>query len=517
MLFMVATIRYADGDILAYRIYDSASIGYEDIDRDILIKRLGKDLLIYNLKMDSGEIVCTDADINSYTAVRASGDLIGTRSSVILYETNEHYVIYTKNGQAINLKKGEVLDYAIKCKLANGKVTIQNGEYKFTRFDDTSFRNEDIERVAGINSKLLMLGSKYKLNDSYGVILKDEKMEVLHIKHPARYIPTKAAWGRDDIKEVRMADSVTYIGEAAFESCEELRKINITGNLGNAVFQKCYELEEVQISPKVKELGSCMFAYCESLKEIDISSVNNVGINIFNMCRSLRRVILGNIEKITMSMFQKCIGLEQIDIPSTVKTIDDFAFEECIHLKEIIIPNSVTRISYSAFRGCKSLEKVHLPESVTHIDEHAFRDCVSLKEIVIPKNVTHIGEGAFSGCSGLKKVQLPSSIREINNGVFQECKSLECIDLKNVEVIGNNAFRDCDSLTNIDIKAKSIGTEAFIFCDKLGIVKIDSGIEQIGKAAFKYCDDMLTIRLPIDCKCQSNLSKDWIGCRVVID
>ena len=57
------------------------------------------------------------------------------------------------------------------------------------------------------------------------------------------------------------------------------------------------------------------------------------------------------------------------------------------------IPNEiegypVTEIGSSAFRGCELLEEISLPETIVSIDEYAFEDCELLKRIDVPESVT---------------------------------------------------------------------------------------------------------------------------------
>ncbi len=42
-------------------------------------------------------------------------------------------------------------------------------------------------------------------------------------------------------------------------------------------------------------------------------------------------------------MFRNCEKLISIEIPNSVKSIDDYAFEDCSSLTNIEIPNSVKR------------------------------------------------------------------------------------------------------------------------------------------------------------------------------
>jgi len=77
--------------------------------------------------------------------------------------------------------------------------------------------------------------------------------------------------------------------------------------------------------------------------------------------------------------------------------------------------------------GCTqlgNLTSIDLPESVRKIDEKAFKDCVNLTSIVIPDSVTEIGASAFSGCTNLTSIIIPNSVKEIGEDAFKGCANL---------------------------------------------------------------------------------------------
>ena len=70
--------------------------------------------------------------------------------------------------------------------------------------------------------------------------------------------------------------------------------------------------------------------------------------------------------------------------------------EEVGENKYIQIPESVKSIEECAFADCTSLTSVTIPNSVTSLRDCAFYKCNSLTSVTIPKSVTSIGECAFS-------------------------------------------------------------------------------------------------------------------------
>ena len=86
---------------------------------------------------------------------------------------------------------------------------------------------------------------------------------------------------------------------------------------------------------------------------------------------------------------------QEINIPTSVKSIGDETFKDCKNLKKINIPNSVKSIGERAFCYCDSLTSLTLENGIKTICEKAFLDCEKLKSVTVPVSVKSIGEYAL--------------------------------------------------------------------------------------------------------------------------
>lgn len=110
------------------------------------------------------------------------------------------------------------------------------------------------------------------------------------------------------VRNVIVPDTVTAIGEGAFESCKNL--------------------ESIVLSKRLQEIYRGAFHNCTKLKSIVLpNTMRKIGISAFEGCSSLSSVTLGT-------------GLREIGI---------WAFNNCPSLKSITIPANVTYIGAKAF------------------------------------------------------------------------------------------------------------------------------------------------------------------------
>ena len=345
--------------------------------------------------------------------------------------------------------------------------------------------------------------------------------------------------GCSDLTSVTIPNSVTSIGDYAFSECSGLTSVtipvlnfeefcnnkivalvhNATRKPITLVNNDGEEIIEFTIPNSVTSIGNYAFNGCSGLTSIEIpNSVTSIGDYAFYGCSNLTSVTIPNsVTSIGISSFNGCSGLTSIAISNSVTSIGSNAFSGCSGLTSIVIPNSVTSIGQRAFRGCSGLTSIAIPNNVTNIGGNAFEDCTGLKKVivsdiaawcrisfsnntanplyyahhlysdenteitdlVIPDGETIIGNSSFSGCSGLTSVTIPNSVTSIGGSAFRGCKGLTSITIPNsVTSIGGSAFYGCSGLTSVTIpnSVTSIGEYAFGGCSELTTVTINADI-----------------------------------------
>ena len=95
-------------------------------------------------------------------------------------------------------------------------------------------------------------------------------------------------------------DSVTSIGESAFESCDALTSITIPNSvtsIGNSAFSGCNKLTSITIPNSVTSIGGSAFERCYALTSITIpNSVTSIGMYAFCNYDALTSVTIENEE-----------------------------------------------------------------------------------------------------------------------------------------------------------------------------------------------------------------------------
>ena len=206
--------------------------------------------------------------------------------------------------------------------------------------------------------------------------------------------------------------SFNIVGMLKYDSIPNISAIseidigNSVTCIGNGAFNGCFDLTSVSIPDSVTNISSFAFWSCSSLVDVTIpDSVTFVGGGAFQRCFSLSNVHIGTgLTSLGDTLFSACRSLSSVTIPYNITSLDYAAFNGCQSLTSIIIPNSVTSIGTTVFTNCHNLSSVTIPDSVTSIGYGAFEDCGALLNVTIPESVTSIGAIAFNECGSLTSI-----------------------------------------------------------------------------------------------------------------
>ena len=156
------------------------------------------------------------------------------------------------------------------------------------------------------------------------------------------------------LTSVTIGNSVTSIGNSAFYNCSGLTSVHISdiaawcniafsGSDSNPLYHAHHlylgdeEITDLVIPDSVTSIGNFAFEFCSGLTSVTIPS---------------------SVTSIKNYTFYNCSGLTSVTIPTSVTSIGYAAFSGCSGLTSVTIPNSVTSIGTNAFSGCSSIMSV---------------------------------------------------------------------------------------------------------------------------------------------------------------
>ena len=152
---------------------------------------------------------------------------------------------------------------------------------------------------------------QYNYNNSMS-----ENQEFTHIYTGEQLGGHYSRYNRDDVKAVKVDNSVTVIKKDAFEQCINLTRIEMHNNITEIrdyAFFRCENLKAITIPPSVKYIGNRAFGNCSSLETVIVSPTTEIHPEAFIGCNNLSDISKAQIFKdfkyLTLSEnFQKGAG-----------------------------------------------------------------------------------------------------------------------------------------------------------------------------------------------------------------
>lgn len=219
------------------------------------------------------------------------------------------------------------------------------------------------------------------------------------MKDYPRYENQRPDWylnHKDSIRSVVLDNKITHIGDYAFDGCTSIKSVRYTGYTGNAgvalpesvttigvhafsdtgvtgtlklpehlteidslAFYHCRKLNgELKLPDTVKEIGGFAFNSCGFTGKLELPAIlENIGNDAFESCSGLtgKLTFPSKMNEIKSSIFHGT-GITDVVIPSSIKTVYDFAFNSCMNLKKVYLPTEIPKIYNRAFRGCDNVK-----------------------------------------------------------------------------------------------------------------------------------------------------------------
>ena len=214
---------------------------------------------------------------------------------------------------------------------------------------------------------------------------------------------------------------VQVFKEAAFRGCTSLSTINmydydgdnnlvIHGNDNEFTFpysvMRCdgstagnsnlYTFAEtcptkITFSPNMGHIGGYAFTGITTLTEVKVDQ--------FDLSKMLT---------IKVGAFKDCTNLTSIDLPHSIRRIENAVFKGCENLANVSVENlNIVAINGEVFYNCPNITSLKLPETVSSIKSDAFKNTYNLEYVVLPAKVTEVLSRAFTSCRNNETDKMP--------------------------------------------------------------------------------------------------------------
>lgn len=328
-----------------------------------------------------------------------------------------------------------------------------------------------------------------------GIIYGPEKKSVL-------YAPL-------DLETFAIPESVTSIGNFAFQSCSKLKSdlyLSRITTVGNSAFRDCSGVTSALDLTSAVTIGNYAFYGCSGITSLELGkSVTTIGNYAFAACPNIQYIssFAQVPPTIADDTFQDIYDTANVIVAdgaylatnwSLFKNIFVYFYDGALNYilkpaKEdgaenlaTVYPGDYSKLTEVTIPYRISVEQKdgsYVRYIVDGIDKNTFKDCSQLKIVSFHNRSTvkFIGEYAFAG-SGITSISIPATVDSISDYAFYNTASLNEIELKEgLTAIGECAFSlsgtDEASIT-VPSTVTAIGTDAFkdFKCSKVDIADI---------------------------------------------
>ncbi len=340
------------------------------------------------------------------------------------------------------------------------------------------------------------------------------------------------------ITSVNIPIGIIYIGDGAFNMCQQLNEINMLSTYPPSITSSTFVGISSSVTVNVPEgsendyqadsnwkalfdmasgevSGTCGDNLTWKLTFADstftISGNGNMysylGETPWNAYRSYYHT-LNLPEGLTVIggyAFYNCFNLKKVTIPSNVERIEDQAFVACYNLSEIIWNASVCNQAWNIFDE-SPIRTVTFGESVQSIPDAAFTDISTLTAInVLATNPPAITSSTFRGINTSATISVPESSRE---AYLADPNWKRLLDMASGEISGT--FGENQNLTwtltfaDSTLTISGTGGMGYIneyeswqpFSSSVAKVVIEEGVTSIASGAFRYHSNLRSATIP---------------------
>lgn len=243
-----------------------------------------------------------------------------------------------------------------------------------------------------------------------------------------------------------LPDSVEEIADYAFQFTN-IASVQFPAKLkkvGAYAFYFCRLVTgRLLFAEELEYVGECAFGDCGFSGPLDLPhSLEYAGSGAFSGAGHFigDLIIPEKLTTISGGLFNRSTFSGSLKLGG-VREIGAGAFEYCQFTGDLIIPEGVLNIPRSAFAS-NLFSSISLPSSLRTIDEYAFeRNSALVEPVIFPEGLVTISTEAFC-LSGLPGLVFPSTLQSVGSNAFAGCANITSIVCDAIEppALMNSAF-----------------------------------------------------------------------------
>lgn len=240
--------------------------------------------------------------------------------------------------------------------------------------------------------------------------------------------------GQDRMMSVRIPSSIEFIGASAFGNCTNLSEVIFDEEskveyIGGYAFSDCDSLKNIKLPDSVRFIGECAFSYT-GLSELHIpentdtvskkavwgSDVREFTVDEDNPFFSVDEYgVLYSKNKIVLVMFPDESVLTSYTVNEACKIICGYAFYTA-KITELNLNEGLEQIGSSAFEYTR-IKEITFPDSVFNVGSNLYFQS-SIKTIKYGKGITEVGQTAFNGIPSNSSIYFPRTLIKMEKNAF---------------------------------------------------------------------------------------------------
>ena len=187
-------------------------------------------------------------------------------------------------------------------------------------------------------------------------------------------------------------------------------------------------LENVTIPNSVTDIGNYAFNMCTKLKSVKLpANLKTVGIRAFEYCKSLSTVEFPDrVVEFSSKVFDGTPWIEEQRKNGPLVIVNGSLIDAQDAKGDVVIPSEVKYVAASAFARNMDITSVVYPEGVYKISDNTFFYCSNLTSVEA-KGATAIESMAFAYCDKLTSLKLSEKLKSIDSYGFSDAKGTATI------------------------------------------------------------------------------------------